>query len=335
MAGRSASLARRLWHQDSPPRLDGARTGEDGEDELDEVDSLRKWMGEDAVDSEPALNASRSVSRGREFHSSGRGGVGNIRRTSKDPASPPSPASPGSDRDFSVTRGREPAPSSDRVLTTGRGGVGNIRSGSAARSVSRASAESHPKTASLLADMAHQEAEYERGLLRLSEEAARAGKHSSGRGGVGNIKSQSKSKSKTRTNSRNKDGLRSPSRGPVHSSGRGGAGNVVAGSTEDAEYNEELDNEEMERAKAHHPEGMCALHWARRPRKLDVFDHPDAISSPQPTRHANAPSPTQYRVDGARGSGQHLPVALAQRIKGSRTRAGGHLEARRTLTDAY
>ncbi|KAE9409199.1 hypothetical protein BT96DRAFT_931973 [Gymnopus androsaceus JB14] len=64
----------------------------------------------------------RSLSRGRELVSSGRGGIGNIHA----PVDLTRPAT-GPD-DFSITRGREPAVNPDRVLSTGRGGAGNIRS---------------------------------------------------------------------------------------------------------------------------------------------------------------------------------------------------------------
>lgn len=90
----------------------------------------------------------RSLSRGRDVfvrvllsllshisshssqQSSGRGGIGNIRRAS---ASRDARPDTGPD-DFSTTRGREPRPvhpsdaSHTQVFSTGRGGAGNIRS---------------------------------------------------------------------------------------------------------------------------------------------------------------------------------------------------------------
>ncbi|OSX55737.1 hypothetical protein POSPLADRAFT_1114076, partial [Postia placenta MAD-698-R-SB12] len=120
-----------------------------------------------------------------------------------------------------------------QALTTGRGGAGNIHSSSMARLISRvARPQDHPQTASLLADREAAEAEYERSVIRASEEAAKARKQSSGRGGAGNIaRSQSKgprSKSKSfskarrsfsksrRSQSRDDEGSQEP-RSSMHS----------------------------------------------------------------------------------------------------------------------
>ncbi|RPD65329.1 hypothetical protein L226DRAFT_245213 [Lentinus tigrinus ALCF2SS1-7] len=153
----------------------------------------------------------RSVSRGREAFSSGRGGIGNIRRPSLDSASPSRPPA----EPISPVRGREAAVDPDRARTTGRGGMGNIRSGSQARSASIIP-ENYPQTASLVSDHAASVAEYERSVVQQSEQNARA--RSSGRGGLGNIKSNSKSRSR--------------SRAAIHSTGRGGAGNLQGGNVE-------------------------------------------------------------------------------------------------------
>ncbi|KAI0795640.1 hypothetical protein C8Q75DRAFT_711651 [Abortiporus biennis] len=169
----------------------------------------------------------RSVSRGRDsFQSSGRGGAGNIRRSSlsRDPAASPAPA--GRDPDlYSPARGREPGVDREKPTQThavGRGGVGNIRSRSRARATSKAP-EGHPQTASIISEAAANEAEYERNVIKAAQEAANA--KGSGRGGMGNI---------TKSRSR--------SRGPaVHSTGRGGRGNIQSGSPLDAEESEALD----------------------------------------------------------------------------------------------
>ncbi|KAI6142750.1 hypothetical protein BKA82DRAFT_1000164 [Pisolithus tinctorius] len=164
---------------------------------------------------------SRSLSRGRDaFQSSGRGGAGNIRRSSQ--SREPRPFD--GPEDFSHTRGREPAVHPDRVYSVGRGGAGNMRS------PSRDPGAVRPVHEDVIA-----ESPYEQRILR--EHAAAEVVHSSGRGGAGNI---------TRSRSR--------SRGPglvLHSTGRGGAGNMLTG---DGRSSEALDQEE--RKKHHHPEGI-------------------------------------------------------------------------------
>ncbi|EGO03164.1 hypothetical protein SERLA73DRAFT_69068 [Serpula lacrymans var. lacrymans S7.3] len=168
----------------------------------------------------------RSVSRGRDaFQSSGRGGIGNIRRSSISTDTRPTD---GPD-DFSPTRGREPAVNADRVFSVGRGGAGNIRS------PSRDIGPDHPQTASILSDHAAANADYERQVRKLHAEANPV--HSSGRGGLGNISAS-----------------RSRSKGPspaLHSTGRGGAGNIQYGDGLNADI---LDQEE--RRKHAHGEGM-------------------------------------------------------------------------------
>ncbi|KAL0958535.1 hypothetical protein HGRIS_000675 [Hohenbuehelia grisea] len=135
----------------------------------------------------------RSLSRGREaYHSSGRGGLGNIRQTS---ASRDRAAVDGPD-DFSRTRGREPAVPEHGVYSTGRGGAGNIRSPS--RSTPSGATDAR-------------EAE----ILKSHAEADKDAIHSTGRGGFGNM-----SRSRSRGPSAHP---------PVHSTGRGGAGNMFPG----------------------------------------------------------------------------------------------------------
>ncbi|KZT20889.1 hypothetical protein NEOLEDRAFT_1033158, partial [Neolentinus lepideus HHB14362 ss-1] len=142
----------------------------------------------------------RSISRGRDFTSSGRGGAGNIRRN---PDLPEVPAT--------ITRGREPVPnySARSSVSVGRGGAGNIRSPSR--------------------DPAQQtDAAYEQEVIRRRMEERQAAVVSSGRGGAGNFTSPSRSRSRdpyaTPTTSD-----RSRSRDARHSTGRGGAGNIRPG----------------------------------------------------------------------------------------------------------
>jgi len=91
------------------------------------------------------------------FQSFGRGGIGNIRRSSLSRRVCPT-----------HTRGREP-----EVFSVGRGGAGNIRS--------------HLRDAQPITKDAA-EAEYEAKVVRKHAEATTI--HSSGRGGAGNIRSR-------------------------------------------------------------------------------------------------------------------------------------------------
>jgi hypothetical protein len=149
----------------------------------------------------------RSVSRGRDsFHSSGRGGIGNIRPSPSRDA--PRPAD-GPD-DFSVTRGRETTPNHavGIVYSTGRGGAGNMRSPSR-----------QPETPAI------QEEEEE--IMRRYAESNVDAPRSSGRGGAGNI-STSRSRS------------RGPSSGLL-STGRGGAGNIKVANPAEAHEKDEAE----------------------------------------------------------------------------------------------
>lgn len=157
----------------------------------------------------------RSVSRGRDaFQSSGRGGAGNIRRSSQEPSAPaPEPQVPY------IVRGRErqPASSSERATSTGRGGVGNIRSTSQSRSLNRAP-EIQPQSETITEEVVDGPVPE----LKKDEPNAKP-VHSSGRGGLGNI-NRTKSKSRDPGNERDKDHAASAQ---VHSTGRGGRGNIV------------------------------------------------------------------------------------------------------------
>ncbi|KAG1884279.1 hypothetical protein F4604DRAFT_1574606 [Suillus subluteus] len=163
-------------------------------------------------------NESRSVSRGRDsFQSSGRGGMGNIRRASisSDPRSVDGPD--GSDS----IRGREQAVNPDRLVSVGRGGAGNMRT------PSQEVGKNYPQTVIILNEYAAVQAEYEQQVKKHHAESNPI--HSSGRGGIGNI-----------------SGPRSRSRGPiVHSTGRGGSGNIQYGT------GTSVDNTDEEERKKH------------------------------------------------------------------------------------
>ncbi|KAG6860691.1 hypothetical protein C0995_008604 [Termitomyces sp. Mi166 len=135
----------------------------------------------------------RSVSRGRDvYQSSGRGGAGNIRRASISRDARPTD---GPD-DFSVTRGREPAPGVRPTFSTGRGGAGNIRSPSRG-----------PGSDLVEGDTGLSDAEVIRAYVAASADVPVSQtidrsfieQHSSGRGGAGNI-----------FNSRSRSGSRGP-----------------------------------------------------------------------------------------------------------------------------
>jgi hypothetical protein len=178
----------------------------------------------------------RSVSRGREaFHSSGRGGIGNIRHSS---ASRDARPVDGPD-DFSPTRGREPAVNLPLggVISTGRGGAGNMRSPSRdAASPSR------------------ERLEREREILQQHAELEKTAIHSTGRGGVGNI---------SRSRSRGPSPLVNP---PIHSSGRGGLGNFAPGTGDTRIVEEE------ERRLHALPE---AVHSSGRGGRANIIHSPD------------------------------------------------------------
>ncbi|KAF8590781.1 hypothetical protein K439DRAFT_1164069 [Ramaria rubella] len=196
-------------------------------------------------------------------HSSGRGGVGNIRRASA-PSTSPSPFhAPGPD-DFSPTRGRElPRSLTSTAITgkptySGRGGAGNIRSPSRERSTGYAAA-----------------AEEHNALVHAAEHNAEL-PHSSGRGGFGNILG---SPTRSRSRSTSVDA-------GVHSSGRGGAGNMVLG----AGVEQTIVEDERERREHHVKEGV---HSTGRGGAANVTTAPspgiDAVPfhTPQPPIHSS------------------------------------------------
>ncbi|KAI0765106.1 hypothetical protein C8Q74DRAFT_1370960 [Fomes fomentarius] len=221
----------------------------------------------------PSSPDRRSVSRGREAFSSGRGGIGNIRRPSLDAASPPRNAGEGV---FPV-RGREATVDPERIAgKTGRGGVGNIRSGSQARNAA-AITENHPQTASLVSEHAASIAEYERIVIAEAEQSPRA--RSSGRGGLGNIKPDSKSRSRSRAPQ-------------IHSTGRGGAGNLQSGGNVDPELLAQL--EEEDRLRYIRDQG---LHSTGRGGSANIT----ALHSPPPESPVSHPN--GYETTGRGGVG--------------------------------
>ncbi|THH16714.1 hypothetical protein EW146_g3965 [Bondarzewia mesenterica] len=174
-------------------RLSRVLTGESAsttETVLTAVEKER--LSQEATDDTASLLKERSVSRGREFHSSGRGGVGNIRPSSAS-LEHTSPRVDGPD-DFSVTRGREPRSpvGTGQVVSTGRGGAGNIHSPS--RDIS---GDGRRRPAGSLEDDGGRE--YEDSVIRSSDDARSSTVRSSGRGGVGNIARSPQSKSRSRS----------------------------------------------------------------------------------------------------------------------------------------
>ncbi|KZS89238.1 hypothetical protein SISNIDRAFT_232605 [Sistotremastrum niveocremeum HHB9708] len=182
----------------------------------------------------------RSVSRGRDagFTSSGRGGAGNIRRTSASAdASDSIISNPKEDAadEVSSPRGRE-IEVSPKVLSSGRGGAGNIRSKSRnGRSLSKP-----PSIAEQSALDERERQVLEEHRLKKQEQA---GVLVSGRGGLGNIRSASQGP-KSRSRSRAAE---------LRSTGRGGAGNMSLDAPDIASL--EI-AEERERSAHHHPEGV-------------------------------------------------------------------------------
>jgi len=142
-----------------------------------------------------SLNSDRSFSRGREIHSTGRGGLGNLRQSSTSRDGNPQD---GPD-DFSPTRGRETHArhQGDKLYSTGRGGTGNIRS---------------PSRDVLKPDLT---AAADENLIREHVVSDETAPHSTGRGGLGNI-----------NRSRSREPHTTVPGGSIHSSGRGGVGNI-------------------------------------------------------------------------------------------------------------
>jgi len=144
--------------------------------------------------------AERSVSRGRDFVSTGRGGAGNFVRNESVSRGRVSRERDGDER------GRElPLSNPGRVTHSGRGGAGNVRSPS-----------QEPGTI-------QEELLHERELIANDPNKTKA--FSTGRGGAGNIRTPNTSVSRERSS------VRAASRDPpagkrFTSSGRGGRGNI-------------------------------------------------------------------------------------------------------------
>jgi len=149
----------------------------------------------------------RSLSRGRDFVSTGRGGGGNFVRSES--------VSRTRREDDGDERGRELFVPTDKVTHAGRGGQGNIRSPS--RDANKEAADRA----------------YEEEILRQRREQRAGQPVSSGRGGSGNIsRSRSREPRTSESGVRTSIGniFRSRSREPRASTesgvGRGGAGNI-------------------------------------------------------------------------------------------------------------
>ncbi|KAH9918689.1 uncharacterized protein B0H18DRAFT_1122940 [Fomitopsis serialis] len=189
-----------------------------------------------------ARSSTRSVSRGREFYSSGRGGVGNIRRASKDdltrpPSTPTSPTGAFDHDELSMARGAKARADSSKLIvqakSTGRGGAGNIRSTSIARAANPLGRRPHALTLAR-DDQAEAEAEYERWS---SPPVKRPPGTPAARTGAAPLRIALPT--------------RSVSVGP---SARRGAGDIAPGASEDAERVGELGNAEMSHARATSPD---------------------------------------------------------------------------------
>ncbi|KAF5317765.1 hypothetical protein D9619_012501 [Psilocybe cf. subviscida] len=201
------------------------------------------------------------------IHSTGRGGLGNIRQQS---ASRDARPETGPD-DFSATRGREPVPSKTGVFSTGRGGAGNLRSPSR-----------DPRSSSNDAVAAEKEREVIRDYVQSHEGAA----FSSGRGGLGNINPGSRSRSRDPTSA-------TAAGEKVFSTGRGGAGNIVAGDGSIAEaYDED------ERKHVPHTEG--GLHSTGRGGGGNITH---GAAPPVEPHHAAQHTQPQFESHGRGGAG--------------------------------
>ncbi|KAJ6534357.1 hypothetical protein B0H19DRAFT_1185846 [Mycena capillaripes] len=153
----------------------------------------------------------RSSSRGRNFHSSGRGGAGNIYSTanSNTVSAPPGEVP----QEFPWPRGRErapveratPTPAASGVRSTGRGGSGNF---------------SQPPAADPSYSLRDRE------ILRAHAEADKNAVRSSGRGGIGNIVTPVAPDAAARSRSRSVDPLTSPPGYSTSPSRGAGNGNV-------------------------------------------------------------------------------------------------------------
>ncbi|KAH9849645.1 hypothetical protein C2E23DRAFT_888126 [Lenzites betulinus] len=235
----------------------------------------------------------RSVSRGRDAFSSGRGGAGNMHRPSIDTDSP---SRPPTKEAMSPVRGREAAVDPERAKSTGRGGMGNIRSRSRARSAAKVP-ENLVQTASLVSDEAANMAAYEKYVIQQSVDAAKARARSSGRGGLGNIKSDSKSRSRSRAPQ-------------VLSTGRGGAGNLQPGTDADAELLAQLEEEERHRY-AHE----AGVHSTGRGGRANL------TSLPSPPLEPASPHAHDYEATGRGGIGNIHSRSASRGPEQSRSRS--------------
>ncbi|KAG9051292.1 hypothetical protein FS837_009558 [Tulasnella sp. UAMH 9824] len=151
----------------------------------------------------------RSVSRGREFASAGRGGAGNMVRSESQSRAQVTRTEDGDER------GRDVAPRDEnRITHAGRGGQGNVRSPS--RDPAKDAAERA----------------FEDEVLRKNRDSRESWGVSYGRGGTGNIEKS-----------------RSRSREPGTSSGRGGLGNIIDHVLHPGRDLEKLDEEERAAAE--------------------------------------------------------------------------------------
>lgn len=161
--------------------------------------------------------SARSVSRGREYVSTGRGGAGNFVRGESETRGRVSRERDGDER------GRELSPS-QKVTHTGRGGAGNVRSPSREPGAIR------------------EELIQEREAIEAAKAPADGATFSTGRGGLGNIVAN-KSPSRERTGGRSVS--RDPPAGKRYtSSGRGGRGNIHTPPVQSQQELEKLDEDE-------------------------------------------------------------------------------------------
>jgi len=238
----------------------------------------------------------RSLSRGRDVYSTGRGGAGNIRSPSRDPVVNKGP------EDFSDTRGREPVPAGDpsAVISTGRGGRGNIRSPSrdAVRG-DNASTEASPLRSE------ERGRGYDRELIMAIDSAYDHDQqlHSVGRGGTGNMVENPDSRPGSLSRSRSR------SREPSHASGRGGLGNIHRGGPTEKDIEEQ---DEFERASHLHPAG---LHSVGRGGTGNItpgeLPHLEDAVKPHDPKHPHASHVHDAESTGRGGSGnithEHAP----------------------------
>jgi hypothetical protein len=172
---------------------------------------------------------SRSQSRGREgLISSGRGGAGNIRPASREPAVA---RGKGPD-DLSPSRGRELPVIGDSFTHSGKGGAGNVRTPSRDAAGER---------------------KYVEGVEKYAREHHDPNAPiSTGIGGYGNVtRSPAASRSPSRTQDSNRTSL--------HTFGHGGAGNVAVG---DVHGDGNLTIQEEQEVREHHQEN--AVHSSGR-----------------------------------------------------------------------